>query len=172
MLTNEISKVIDVRMKRVAQSPTPMLRGSLVATTQRFVPRISGTVLAGQAKIDQIVACGLPRPGEPLSSSLKVPPSVDLDGMKSFRIHPRRVKHYVICCTVTGKVLDKGFFKGYSMTYRCAILRSCMKWRPWSRIVRTAEAFNQVICRAHITDLCEESHELAERLEVGVVKRA
>jgi hypothetical protein len=159
-------------MKRVAKFPAPMLWGRLVATTQRFVPCISGIVLAGQAKIDQIVACGLSRPGEPLSSSLEVPPSVDLDGMKSFRVHPGRVKHYVICCTVTGKVLDDGFFRSYSLTYRCAILRSCMKWRPWSMIVRTAQACDQVICGAHITDLCEESHELAEGLKVGVIKRA
>jgi hypothetical protein len=57
----------------------------------------------GQAKVDQIVPRGPPRPCEPLGSSFETSASIDLDGMKPFRVHPRRIEHDVISCTVPGR---------------------------------------------------------------------
>ena len=60
----------------------------------------------GQSKVDQVVSHGPQCSGEPLCSSPKVSATIDLDGVKSIRVHPRKID---ICCTVPEKrVLDNG----------------------------------------------------------------
>jgi len=99
-LTNEVPKVIDICVKRIASSPVSMFGHRLVTTAQRFVQGIPGAVLAGQAKVDQIVACGSLGPCEALGSPLEVLVPVDLDRVKAIRVHSRRIEHDVVCCTV------------------------------------------------------------------------
>ena len=84
-----------------------MLGGRFIAPTYRLIQYVSGTVSARQAEVDQIVACGSLSPGELFSPSFEVPASIDSDGMESFGVELRRIKHDIICCTVPDGVLDK-----------------------------------------------------------------
>jgi hypothetical protein len=95
-------------VERIAPSPKPVLGCSLIAATQWLIQCISGVVLPGQAETDEIVARGPLRPGELFGLSFEVPPSIDMDGVKSLRVHPRRIEHDVFRCAITERVLYEG----------------------------------------------------------------
>lgn len=64
--------------------------------------------MLGQTKIDQVVARGAIRPGESFGSSSQISASIDLDGVKPVRVHPRGIEHDIICGAIPEGVLDEG----------------------------------------------------------------
>jgi hypothetical protein len=159
-------------VERIAPFPKSVLGCSLITATQWFVSHISGVVLPGQAEIDEIVVRGPLRPGEPFGLSFEVPTSIDIDGVKSFRVHPRRIEHDVIRCAITENVLYEGSPTKATNVPVCNIsFVHEFKTLAW-RIVRSTYAYEQAMCWAHLTDLGEERHELAKCLEMGFMKWA
>jgi hypothetical protein len=128
--------------------------------------------LPGQAEIDEIVARGPLRPGELFGLSFEVPPSIDMDGVKSLRVHPRRIEHDVFRCAITEGVLYEGSPTKATNVPVCNISFVHEFKTLASRIVRSTYAYEQAMCWSHVTDLGEERHELAKRLEMGFMKWA
>jgi hypothetical protein len=97
LLANKVPDVIDVCMERITMaSAGSMLRRRLVFATQRLVHDISRAILAGKAKIDEIVNRRTLGPGVGFGSTLEVPISINFDRVEPIGVHSRRVKHDIV----------------------------------------------------------------------------
>jgi hypothetical protein len=97
LLANQVPDVIDVCMKRITMSSSgSMLRRRLVFTTKRLVHDIPRGILAGKAKIGEIVNGRTLSPGVGLGSTLEVPTSINFDWVEPIGVHSGRIEHDVV----------------------------------------------------------------------------
>jgi hypothetical protein len=104
LLANKVPDMIDVCMERITMaSAGSMLRRRLISATQRLVHDISRGILAGKAKIDEVVNGRTLGPGVGFGSTLEVPISINFDRVEPIGVHSGRVEHDIVSGAVTVK---------------------------------------------------------------------
>ena len=161
-------------MKWIAWSPILMLGCGLITATQRSVQGVPGAILAGQAEVNEVVAWGSLCPVVSWSFSFEVLTSIDFDGVEPIGVHPRWIKHDVVCSTVPEKKkLIKTPESRHSNIPMCDI--SLMQKLDTLAQKKKSDQLTFLVRRrgrAHFADLCEESYKLAIRAEMGLVERS